>query len=96
MLMALPICLAVELIIYLSLILVFLWALHIRVKRFGTLLSRVYITNWQDGNLSFYPEAAKLTLLKNTLWSLPIYFMSLFTILASITNQLEKIMRDFL
>jgi len=34
--------------------------------------------------------------LQRTLWSLPIYYMSLFTILASIATRLEKIMRDFL
>jgi len=34
--------------------------------------------------------------LKSIFWSLPIYFMSLFTILASLARRLEKIMRDFL
>jgi len=36
-----------------------------------------------------------LTLLKSTLWNLPIYFLSLVIIPATIANQLEKIMRDF-
>jgi len=34
--------------------------------------------------------------LQSTLWSLPIYYMSLFTIPANVGSQLEKIMRDFL
>ena len=34
--------------------------------------------------------------MKSSLWSLPIYFMSLFTIPVSIAHCLEKIMRDFL
>jgi len=36
-----------------------------------------------------------VTLLKSTLWNLPIYFMSLFTIPTNIASQLEKTMRDF-
>ena len=35
-------------------------------------------------------------LLQSTLWSLPIYYMPLFTIPASVASLLEKIMRDFL
>jgi len=38
----------------------------------------------------------RLAPLKSTLWSLHIYFMSLFTIPISIANQLEKSMREFL
>ena len=34
--------------------------------------------------------------MKNTLWNLPVYFMPLLTIPASIAHRLEKIMRDFL
>ena len=34
--------------------------------------------------------------MQSTLWNLPIYYMSLFTIPASIANQLEKITRNFL
>ena len=41
-------------------------------------------------------KGGRLTLLQSTLWSLPIYYMSLFTIPASVAIQLEKIMRDFL
>jgi len=37
----------------------------------------------------------RLTLWQSTLYSLPVYFMSLFTILGSIASHLEKIMRDF-
>ena len=41
-------------------------------------------------------RGGRLTLLKCSLWSLLVYFMSLFTILVSIARRLEKIMRDFL
>jgi len=41
-------------------------------------------------------RGGRLTLLKSSLWSLPIYLMSLFTIPVSIARSLEKIMRDFL
>jgi len=54
------------------------------------------IRDWQAGSLKLLPRGGRLTLLKSTLCSLPIYFMSLFTILASIASQLAKIMRDFL
>ena len=48
---------------------------------------------WKSKLLS---RGGRMTLLKSTLCSLPIYFMSLFTIPASIDSRLEKIMRDFL
>ena len=51
------------------------------------------LAGWKAKLLS---RGGRLTLLKSTLWSLPIYLMSLFTILASTAHQLEKIMRDFL
>uniref|UniRef100_A0A7C9AA13 Reverse transcriptase domain-containing protein n=1 Tax=Opuntia streptacantha TaxID=393608 RepID=A0A7C9AA13_OPUST len=51
------------------------------------------LAGWKAKLLS---RGGRLTLLKSTLWSLPIYFMSLFTIPASIAHQLERIMRDFL
>jgi len=41
-------------------------------------------------------KGGRLTLLQSALRSIPIYFMSLFTIRASISCQLEKIIRDFL
>ena len=34
-------------------------------------------------------------LLQSTLWSLPIYYLPLFTVPVSAANLLEKIMRDF-
>jgi len=51
------------------------------------------LAGWKAKLLS---RGGRLTLLKSTLWSLPIYFMSLFTIPASTAHQLERIMRDFL
>ena len=51
------------------------------------------MTGWKSKLLS---KRGKLTLVQSTLWSIPVYFMYLFTILASISCQLEKIMRDFL
>jgi len=41
-------------------------------------------------------KGGKLTLLQSTRWSLPIYYMFLFTILARVASLLKKIMRDFL
>jgi len=51
------------------------------------------LAGWKSNLLS---RGGRLTLLKSTLCSLPIYFMSLFTIPASIVSRLEKIIRDFL
>ena len=51
------------------------------------------LAGWKSKLLS---KRGRLTLLQSTLWSIPIYFMSLCTIPASISCQLEKIMRDFL
>ena len=58
------------------------------VERFHKRLAR-----WKAKLLS---KGGRLTLLKSTLCSLPIYFMSLFTISASTVHQLERIIRDFL
>jgi len=58
------------------------------IERFHKRLAR-----WKSKLLS---RGGRLTLLRSTLCSLPIYFMSLFTIPASIANRLEIIMRDFL
>ena len=49
------------------------------------------LAGWKSKLLS---KRGRLTLLQSALWSIPIYFMSLFTIPASIPCQLEKIMRD--
>lgn len=38
----------------------------------------------------------KLTLLRSTLLSLPTYYLSLFTILASVANRLVRLQRNFL
>ena len=54
---------------------------------------RKKLAGWKSKLLS---RGGRLTLLKSSLWSLPIYFMSLFTIPVSIAHSLEKIMRDFL
>jgi len=51
------------------------------------------LTGWKSKLLS---KGGRLTLLKSTLRSLPIYFMSLFTIQASIANHVAKIKREFL
>ena len=54
---------------------------------------RKKLAGWKSLLLS---RGGRLTLLKSSLWSLLIYFMSLFTIPVSIACSLEKIMRDFL
>jgi len=51
------------------------------------------LVGWTSKLLS---KGGRLTLVQSALWSIPIYYMSLFTIPASISCQLEKIMRDFL
>ena len=48
---------------------------------------------WQRQYLS---KVGRLTLLKSTLSSLPIYFISLFVIPCKVSLRLEKIQRDFL
>ena len=54
---------------------------------------RKKLAGWKSSLLS---RGGRLTLLKSSLWSLPIYCMSLFTIPVSIARCLEKIMGDFL
>ena len=54
---------------------------------------RKKLAGWKSLLLS---RGGRLTLLKSSLWSLPIYFMSLFTIPVSIARSLQKITRDFL
>lgn len=44
----------------------------------------------------YIPKGGRVTLIKNTFSNLPIYFMSLFVIPASVAKRLEKIPRDFL
>jgi len=50
------------------------------------------LAGWKSKLLS---KGGRLTLVQSALWSIPIYYASLFTIPASISGQLEKIMRDF-
>ena len=54
---------------------------------------RKRLTLWKSQYLS---KGGRLTLVKNTLSSLPIYFMSLFVIRRKVAAKLEKIQRDFL
>jgi hypothetical protein len=41
-------------------------------------------------------KGGRINLIKCTLSNLPTYFMSLFPILASVANRIEKLQRDFL
>ena len=50
------------------------------------------LTGWKRLYLS---KSGRLTLLNNTLSSLPIYFLSLFTILKAVVARLESIQRNF-
>lgn len=51
------------------------------------------LAGWKKQLLS---KAGRLTVIKNTLSSLPTYFLSLFVMPASVRNKLEKMKRDFL
>ena len=51
------------------------------------------LTRWKKLYLS---KGGRLMLLKNTLSSLPTYFLSLFTIPTHMANKIEKLQRDFL
>ena len=51
------------------------------------------LAGWKSKLLSM---GGRLTLVENALWSIPIYYLSLSTVPASSSFQLEKIMRDFL
>jgi len=51
------------------------------------------LVGWKFKLLS---KEGRITLSQSILWSLPIYYMLLFTIPASVASHLEKIMRDFL
>jgi hypothetical protein len=51
------------------------------------------LSGWQKLYLS---KGGRLTLLRSTLFSLPTYFLSLFTIPISVAHRIEKLQRDFL
>ena len=51
------------------------------------------LAGWKRLYLS---KGGRLMLLKNTLSSLPTYFLSLFTIPTHVANKIEKLQRDFL
>ena len=51
------------------------------------------LSRWQRMYLS---KGGRVTLIKSTLSSLPIYFMSLFPIPVSVARRIDKIQRDFL
>ena len=77
------------------LILVFLWATFKSKAVWDPVVERFKekLAGWKSLLLS---RGGRLTLLKSSLWSLSIYFMSLYTIPVSIARSLEKIIRDFL
>ena len=51
---------------------------------------------WVEEALLVWRVGGKLTLLRSTLLSLPTYYLSLFTILASVANRLVRLQRNFL
>ena len=51
------------------------------------------LAGWKKLYLS---KGGRLTLLKSTLSSFPIYYLSLFTIPTHVANKLERLQRDFL
>ena len=52
-----------------------------------------WLAGWKRLYLS---KGGRLTLLKNTLSSLPTYFLSLFTIPQAVVGRIERIQRNFL
>jgi hypothetical protein len=44
----------------------------------------------------YFFKDGKVTLIKSTLSNLPMHFMSLFPLPASVANRIEKLQRDFL
>ena len=44
----------------------------------------------------YLSKGGRVTLIKSTLSNLPTYFLSLFPILASVANRIEKVQRNFL
>ena len=44
----------------------------------------------------YLSKEGKVTLIKNTLSSLPTYFLSILPILGKVVNRMEKLQRDFL
>ena len=51
------------------------------------------LAGWKKLYLS---KGARLTLIKSTISSLPVYFLSLFPILVSVNRRIEKLQREFL
>jgi hypothetical protein len=51
------------------------------------------LASWKRMYLS---KSGMITFIKNTLSNLPTYFMSLFSLSASVANHIEKLQRDFL
>jgi hypothetical protein len=44
----------------------------------------------------YLSKGGKITIIKNTLSNLPMYFMSLFLLPTNVANRIEKLQRDFL
>jgi hypothetical protein len=66
----------------------------IRQSVFRMVLSKRLSSGWlvESGCIS---KGCRVTLLKSTLSNLPTYFLSLFSILASVANRIEKFYLDF-
>ena len=70
------------------------WVLIISLFLFGILENfDQRLAGWKKLYLS---KGGRLTLLKSTLSSLPTYYLSLFTILTSVANRIEKMQWNFL
>jgi hypothetical protein len=52
-----------------------------------------WLASWKKLYLS---KGGRVTLIKSILTNLPMYYMSLFPLLASVVNRIEKLQRDFL
>jgi hypothetical protein len=51
------------------------------------------LASWK---MIYLSKGGRITLIKRTLSNLPTYFLSLFPILATVANYIEKLQRDFL
>ena len=81
--------------VYLPLIWAFLLVLHISLQQFGMEFESGFARVCLCGS-NYISKGGRVTLIRNTISSLPIYFMSLFCVPMVVRLRLEQIQRYFL